>query len=73
MPSWIDLNLDKVPFLTYLAAAGLFGLSLYQLSRGDFEGAGQTFMLALVAAGLKKDVVKSTDPVAFEAAKVKSP
>lgn len=41
---------------TYLAAAGLAGLALYQLSVGSYEAAYQSFMAALAAFGLRSAI-----------------
>lgn len=38
---------------TYLAAAGLAGLALYQVSVGQFESAMQSFLAAVAAFGLR--------------------
>lgn len=40
-------------YKTYFAAAGLFGLSLYQFTQGQFDVATQSLMAALAAFGLK--------------------
>ena len=40
-------------YKTYFAAAGLFGLALYQFSQGQFEVAMQSLMAALASFGLK--------------------
>ena len=40
-------------YKTYLGAAGLFGLALYQLSQGDYQAAFESFGQALIAAGLR--------------------
>lgn len=40
-------------FKTYLACAGLLGLALYQFSEGHLEQAGQSFLAALAAYGLR--------------------
>jgi hypothetical protein len=40
-------------YKTYLACAGLLGLALFQLSEGHFEQAGQSFLAALAAYGLR--------------------
>jgi hypothetical protein len=40
----------------YLAAAGLAGLAVYQLSQGDVNAATQSFLAALAAAGLKHEL-----------------
>ena len=41
-------------FKTYLAAAGLLGLALYQFSQGSIETALQSLMGALAAFGLRQ-------------------
>ena len=38
---------------SYVLAAGLFGLALYQVSTGNGESAGQSIVAALAALGLK--------------------
>ena len=43
-------------FKTYIAAAGLVGLSVYQVSIGDFETGVQTLLAALAVFGLRKAV-----------------
>lgn len=43
---------------TYLAAGGLLGLALWQLSQGDFEAASQSFLAALAAFGLRSAIAK---------------
>lgn len=48
-------------YKTYIAAAGLFGLSLYQLSAGQYDQASQTFFAALAAAGLRNAIAKTTN------------
>jgi hypothetical protein len=45
-------------YKTYIAAAGLFGLSLYQLSQGQYDQAGQSILAALAAAGLRSAIAK---------------
>ncbi len=46
--------MDVLPgWKTYLAAAGLLGLALYQVTQNDFVNAFQSFMAALAAFGLK--------------------
>ncbi|MFZ9794200.1 MAG: hypothetical protein ACO3F3_17885 [Gemmataceae bacterium] len=40
-------------YKTYLAAAGLFGLALYQFSQGQVEQAIQSFLGGLAAVGLR--------------------
>jgi hypothetical protein len=44
---------------TYLAAAGLFGLAIYQVSVGQYEAAIQTAMAALATTGLRHAVAKA--------------
>jgi hypothetical protein len=48
-------------YKTYIAAAGLFGLSLYQVSRNQYDQAAQTFLAALAAAGLRSAIAKSNN------------
>jgi hypothetical protein len=45
-------------YKTYLAAAGLAGLALYDLSAGNYAGAYQSAMAALAAAGLRHAIAK---------------
>lgn len=40
-------------YKTYLAAAGLFGLALYQVSVGEYTGALETFFAALAVFGVR--------------------
>ncbi len=47
-------------FRTYLAAAGLLGYSLYQLSNADYPGAWTSLMAALAAFGLRQAIAKQT-------------
>jgi hypothetical protein len=42
-------------YKTYIAAAGLAGLALYQLTQGQFETAVTTLMGAAVAVGLRHE------------------
>lgn len=46
-------------YKTYIAAAGLAGLALYQISQGDIPGAYQSLMTALGAAGVRHAVSKA--------------
>lgn len=39
-------------YKTKLAAAGLLGLALYQLSQGQYEQAAQSFLAGLAALGI---------------------
>ncbi len=43
-------------FATYLAAAGLLGYALYQVSIQDYPGAVQSFLAALAAFGIRRAV-----------------
>jgi hypothetical protein len=45
-------------YKTYIAAAGLAGLAVYQLSQGQFEPALQSVLGALTAVGLRHAVAK---------------
>ncbi|MDR3639513.1 MAG: hypothetical protein P4L84_37275 [Isosphaeraceae bacterium] len=62
--SVIDNLLSAIPalngFKTYLAAAGLLGLALYQVSTDDFVGGYTSFMAALAAVGIRHAISKST-------------
>lgn len=40
-------------YKTYIAAAGLLGLALYQLSQGQMEQAMQSLLAGLAAFGLR--------------------
>jgi hypothetical protein len=46
-------------YKTYLAAAGLVGLALYQASTGEYQQAVQSFLAALTAAGLRSAIAKA--------------
>jgi hypothetical protein len=46
-------------YKTYLAALGLFGLAVYQLSQGDYPAAVQNVLAALAATGLRHAVGKA--------------
>jgi len=48
---------------TYIAAAGLFGLALYQFSQGQFEVAIQSLMAAFAAVGVKHAVARQESQV----------
>jgi hypothetical protein len=56
MAKWLDGK------KTYLAAAGLFGLALYQFSVGQVDPAVQSFLAALAALGLRHAVAKAAPP-----------
>ena len=43
-------------YKTYLAAAGLLGLAIYQASQGDYPAAVQSVLAALAAAGLRNAI-----------------
>ncbi|VTT96584.1 unnamed protein product [Gemmataceae bacterium] len=47
---------------TYVAAAGLVGLSVYQLSQGQVEQAVQSFTIALGLLGLRERIEAQTVP-----------
>lgn len=49
-------------YKTYLAAAGLFGLALYQFSTGTYAEAWATLMAALAAVGLRHAVGRESPP-----------
>ncbi len=46
---------------TTVAAIGLLGLALYQVSQGEFSLALQNFMAALAAFGIGKTVAESNE------------
>lgn len=46
---------------TYIAALGLVGLAVYQVSLGQYDQAGQSFLAGLAAAGLRNAVAKSSN------------
>lgn len=50
-------------YKTYIAAVGLLGLSVYNLSVGDFTAAGNNLLLALAAIGLRHAVTAQTQQV----------
>lgn len=43
-------------YKTYMAAAGLFGLAIYQASQGDFASAMDSAMKALGLFGLRSAI-----------------
>jgi hypothetical protein len=45
-------------YKTYLAAAGLIGLSIYQFSQGQYETAFASFNAGLAALGLRHAIAK---------------
>jgi hypothetical protein len=45
-------------YKTYIAAAGLIGLAVYQASEAQYQQAAQTIMAALAAAGLRSAISK---------------
>ena len=59
----IDGLLSAIPGVngikTYLAAAGLLGLALYQASTGDLVAAYTSLMGALAAVGIRHAISKS--------------
>jgi len=52
----MNINFNWQDWATYVAAAGLFGLSLYQVTQGDWTHAAQSFLAALAALGIGKNV-----------------
>jgi hypothetical protein len=46
------------PYKTYVAAAGLVGLAVYQMSQGQGQDAWHSLMLAGTAVGLRHTVSK---------------
>lgn len=59
------MNLQRVLILlsgskTYIAAAGLAGLAVYQLSQGQLTEGAQTIGQALAAAGIRHAITKGT-------------
>jgi hypothetical protein len=46
-------------YKTYIAALGLVGLAVYQVSQGEYDQAVQSFLGALAAAGLRSAIAKS--------------
>jgi hypothetical protein len=49
-------------YKTYIAAAGLFGLSIYQASQGQYDQATQSILAALAAAGLRSAIANAAPP-----------
>lgn len=47
-------------FRTYIAAAGLLGLAVYQFSEGQYEVAAQSFLAAMAAFGLREAIKTNT-------------
>jgi hypothetical protein len=45
-------------YKTYLAAVGLVGLAVYQVSQGQIETALQSFLAAATATGLRHAMAK---------------
>jgi len=43
---------------TYVAAAGLLGLAIYQFSLGNYEAAIQSLLAAAAAAGLRNAITQ---------------
>lgn len=52
-------------YKVYSAAAGLFGLALYQFSQGQYDVAFQSLMAALTAFGIKSALTKQDEEVKF--------
>ena len=51
---------------TYLAAAGLVGLAIYQLSQGEIQAAIQSFLAALAALGIRHAVGRAESAAAAD-------
>lgn len=47
---------------TYIAAAGLLGLAVYQASVGQYEAAIQSVIAALAATGLRNAITTTAMP-----------
>jgi hypothetical protein len=45
-------------YKTYIAAVGLIGLAIYQVSTGQYNMAFQSILAGLAAAGLRSDMAK---------------
>lgn len=58
--SWAASKLDGRK--TYLAAAGLAALAVYQFSQSQFDSAAESLLAALAAVGLRSAVAKSAAP-----------
>lgn len=59
MISDILSSLPLSGYKTYLAAAGAFGLALYQASQGSYQAALQSFIAALGLVGLRHAIGKN--------------
>jgi hypothetical protein len=46
-------------YKTYLAAAGLVGLAIFQVSTAQYAAAVQSLLAALTAAGLRNAITKA--------------
>ena len=46
-------------YKTYMAAAGLVGLAVYQASQANYDQAFQSFLGALAAVGLRSAIAKT--------------
>lgn len=55
-------------YRTYLAAAGLVGLAVYQLSQGEFDKAPNSLLAALALVGIRAKFDEPTPPNAAPAA-----
>ena len=53
------MNWTLSGFKTYLAAAGLFGLALFQFSQGNVEAAIQSALGGLTALGLRNAIANA--------------
>lgn len=57
-------------YKTYMAAAGLFGLALYQFTQGQYDVGFQSLMAALAAFGVKSSLARQDIQVAEVKAKL---
>ncbi len=60
------MSFDFLPrWKTYVAAIGLVGLTVYQLSVGDVSAALQSLMAALAALGVRHAIQRSEEAATF--------
>jgi hypothetical protein len=50
-------------YKTYIAAAGLLGLAVYQFSQGDIDGAIQNVLAAFAAFGMRQAISRPVEIV----------
>lgn len=55
----MDLSKLLTGYKTYLAAAGLFGLGVYQISQGNMEVGIQSLLAGLAAFGIRTAVANA--------------